>query len=123
MRVKDFKGYSLAFMLIWCLLLLADIWLSISPNVKQPVSFNQSDKFYHMLMYLILSSLPFLFSKRINRAVFFALSSMSLGIFLECIQFFVPFREFSLMDMVANEVGVLLGIVFGEKIYSLIWEL
>lgn len=64
----------------------------------------------------------FLFITKIDKAVFFALMSLILGIVLEGIQFYVPFREFSIMDIGANEIGILLGILLGEKVHNYLIE-
>ncbi|GAB6886549.1 hypothetical protein JCM13304A_00470 [Desulfothermus okinawensis JCM 13304] len=104
------------------ILVCADIWLSLWPTVTPPVEFNQCDKFYHMGMYFVLACFPFLFITKIDKAVFFALMSLILGIVLEGIQFYVPFREFSIMDIGANEIGILLGILLGEKVHNYLIE-
>ena len=115
MVVKGINRVQVILAILWVLFLGLDIWLSLSPGVRPPYEFEQSDKFYHMVMYFLLSFLPFVYSINITKATFISLVSLLIGIILECIQFFVPFREFSIMDICANELGVLLGIIVGIR--------
>jgi VanZ family protein len=43
-----------------------------------------------------------------------ALSMIILGVLLEIGQYFIPGRTFSLMDIAANSLGVILGIILGH---------
>jgi VanZ family protein len=113
---------SKVFSLGWVVLIFLDIWFSLKPHIELPLKFSNSDKFLHMDMYLVLALLPFLFLKRSNIAIYFAIFSLWLGIVLEFCQFYVPFREFSIMDICANEVGILLGIVLGDKLTHILKE-
>ncbi len=113
MRLKDLITSSKILQLIWYFCVILDIWLSLSPKATAPIEFKSSDKVYHMLMYLILGAVPFLFSNNLRKVVLFVIFSLSLGITLECLQYFVPNREFSLLDILANEVGILLALLGG----------
>ena len=116
MVVKGINRVQMILAILWVLLLGMDIWLSLSPGVIPPYEFEQSDKFYHMGMYFVLALVPFVYSINITKATFLSLVSLMVGIILEFIQFFVPFREFSIMDICANELGILLGIIIGVRI-------
>jgi len=116
MTVNGSNRVQMILAFLWMLLLGLDIWLSLSPGVTPPYKFEQSDKFYHTGMYFLLSLLPFVYSINITKATFLSLISLMVGIILECMQFFVPFREFSMMDICANELGILLGIIVGVRI-------
>ena len=116
MVVKRINRLQVILAILWVLLLVTDIWLSLSPGVRPPYEFEQSDKFYHMGMYFLLSLMPFVYSINITKAIFLSLGSLMVGIILEYIQFFVPVREFSIMDICANELGILLGIIIGVRI-------
>ena len=86
------------------------IWLSLIPGIELPCNFLNADKFYHMLAYLWLSALPFFAFSRPGSALTGALSMIFLGIGLEFVQAHVPGRSFSVPDMAANCLGVMLGI-------------
>lgn len=40
---------------------------------------------------------------------------MTYGVFIEIVQFFIPYREFSLLDMVANAVGLCLYFLVRQR--------
>ena len=97
-------------LLLWIASTLMVIWLSLIPGIELPCNFLNADKFYHMLAYLWLSALPFFAFSRPGGALTGALSMIFLGIGLEFVQAHVPGRSFSVPDMAANCLGVMLGI-------------
>ena len=70
-------------------------------------------KVFHSLGYLWLAVIPFFGFERFKTALVGAFSMFLLGIGLEYVQNFVPGRLFSVADMIANSIGVILGISFG----------
>ncbi len=93
--------------LVWFFLLSIDIYYSLTPTIPVPLPFDNSDKILHFFTYGILGGLPGLFSKTVRRFVFFVLLVMAVGTGLEFCQYFVPGRDFSLLDMTANNLGAL----------------
>ena len=83
------------------------------PQVKTPIDFSYSDKAWHALAYLWLSLLPYVGFEHKRRALSVSLLMIALGMGLEFGQHFIPEREFSISDIMANNLGVILGIVFG----------
>ena len=69
-----------------------------------------------MLAYLWLSALPFFAFSKTGTALTAALSMIFLGIGLEFVQAHVPGRSFSVADMAANSLGIILGIWLGRYI-------
>ena len=69
-----------------------------------------------MLAYLWLSALPFFAFPRPGGALTAALGMIFLGIGLEFVQAHVPGRSFSVLDMAANSLGVILGIWLARHI-------
>ncbi len=120
MTVKDKPITNKTLFITWIILFCLDIWGSLKSHISLPLEFNNSDKICHMGMYLLLAFGPFLFLKKESLSAYLVIFSMFVGIFLECAQFFIPFREFSLYDMIANELGILLGIVLGAKAHRLL---
>ena len=90
------------------------IWLSLTPEIEFSCDFVNADKVYHMLAYLWLSALPFFVFSRPGGALTGALTMIFLGIALEFVQAHVPGRSFSVADMAANSLGVILGIWLGR---------
>jgi len=90
--------------------LLGIIYLSVkSPNGGVNVQIN--DKVGHFIGYGVLSCNTFMVfcfkNKAITLQLLFAL--IAIGVILEWVQGFVPAREVSALDVVANAIGVALG--------------
>ncbi len=97
-------------LVIWIASVLTVVYLSLSPRIELPYDFDNADKVYHMLAYLWLAALPFFAFLNPKEALVATLSMIPLGIGLEIAQYYVPGRLFSLADMAANCLGVILGI-------------
>ena len=79
-----------------------------------------NDLFLHFIGYAILINSGLLAfgtkSKKIN--MFIYLFSYSFAI--ELIQHFIPYREFSLLDLMANALGLFVGLIIGLTILRLL---
>lgn len=82
-----------------------------SSKVLRLVAFTRvSDKLQHFAAYCVLAAIPaFGFERR--RGIAAALSMIVLGVALEFLQRLVPGRDFEWLDMAANTLGVLSGIL------------
>ncbi len=84
--------------------------LSVLPTPE--VDGLESDKLNHLIAYTVLTLLLVLSlpgDRRLPRGFWIALLSLLLyGVVMEVVQHYIG-RQFDLMDMVANAVGVLLG--------------
>lgn len=83
--------------------------------VKITTSVNESlnDLVAHFVAYLVLMcSGLFAFPHRMYIAKLFTVF-LTYSILIECIQYFLPYRSFSLLDMFANAAGLLVGISVG----------
>ncbi len=97
----------LILLLVFYTLLL--IYFSLA-QVENP-SFRgaQIDKLYHALAYTVLAIL-LAFTGRWKRNVFLIfLISVAFGLFMEVCQFFVPYRNASITDAMANGLGAIVG--------------
>jgi VanZ family protein len=92
------------------ILLLACLWLSLISN--PPGVFElASDKAWHTLAYLVLSlSSCIAYRKPPAPFVRFFLL-LGFSFMIEVLQHFVPNRQFSLLDLVANAAGLLIGMM------------
>ena len=99
--------------LLWIFSMVIVCYLSLAPRVEPPLHFSYSDKVGHALAYLWLSALPYVGFERKKTALFGSLLMIVLGMGLEFGQYFIPEREFSVWDMAANDIGVILGIISG----------
>ena len=86
----------------------AIVWLSLVPSLPE-VDFEESDKLGHLLSYgLLMLWFAVLLPDRKRRAVHAGLF-IAMGVALEFAQAGLGYREFELLDMVANATGVMLG--------------
>ena len=95
-------GYALVFTVVF---------LSItSQPVELDTGLPMQDKFFHALAYFALMAwFAQLYHDRFQRNMI-ALVFVFMGVTLEYIQSFDPARMFELADMLANTIGVLLGV-------------
>lgn len=101
---------------LWIISVLTVIYGSLTPKFEFPYTFDYADKVYHMLSYLWLSALPFFAFTRIEAVLTGALAMIPLGIGLEFVQAYVPGRSFSVLDMAADCMGVLLGMWLAPRV-------
>jgi VanZ family protein len=99
-----------ALLLLLLLELLGIIYLSLkSPNGGVNVQLN--DKVGHFIGYGVLSLNTFLVFgfKPIRKGILLIIGLLGMGAILEGLQGFVPGREVSGLDIVANSIGVAIG--------------
>jgi VanZ family protein len=117
-RIKNFIFYWLP-LALYCLLIF---FQSSKPSFEHLPHIPYFDKFLHFVGYALLGILFFrafrtmrLKQSRQLLILFSILCATLYGISDEIHQYFVPFREASFLDVIANT----LGSVFGVYIYSL----
>lgn len=90
----------------WCAWLVATV-LMLLPASSLP-SVDVWDKLEHAITFAGLMLLGlFAFSHRLGVAQL-ALCLVAYGVAIECLQFFIPSRSFSVLDMLADSTGILL---------------
>lgn len=102
-----YRGIWLATGWLWVSVV---IYLSLSPHPPEPLTFSHADKLEHGFAYasLALWFAQLYLSTRQRGVVILLL--VSLGITLEFLQGLSGYRMFEIADMLANSIGVLLGI-------------
>lgn len=113
----NWNQFRKSIILLWIISVCTVSYLSVMPQVELPFNFRWSDKLCHSLAYFWLSALPFIGFTRGNKALICALLMIPLGIGLEFIQGFIPGRFFSVSDMIANGLGAVAGIFFGQRLH------
>ena len=88
------------------------IFMSLSkPDVLLTFSYN--DLFLHFIGYAVLINSALIAygikSKKINIVIYLFAFSFT----MEIIQYFLPYRDFSFLDLVANGVGLIIGLIVG----------
>ena len=118
---------SLHFFPLWLSLgiglVVTVIFLSLMASPPKVVSFTFGDKIGHFLAYAVLMGwFGQIFSGRMA-LIFFALSFAIMGVSLEYLQGMGPHRQFEYADMVANTIGVVLGLLLTTTVLkgSLHW--
>ena len=113
---SDASFISRLILVLWVISTGAVCYLSLAPKIEFPIDFTGADLFYHALAYLWLSFLPFFIFQKIRKCLMYALLMILVGIALEFGQTFIPGRDFSILDMVSNSVGSILGMVCGKYV-------
>jgi VanZ family protein len=101
---------------VWFFSIVLVGWLSLTPRIEIPYQFSGADKLAHCLAYAWLAILPFFAFARMRAALAEAFLMVPLGIALELAQRYIPGRDFSVADMIANSVGVALGIIIARYV-------
>ncbi|WP_126375721.1 VanZ family protein [Desulfovibrio ferrophilus] len=101
---------------LWAASLAAVAWLSLTPGSDAPSLFPHQDKLFHLLVYTWLALLPMRgFATR--SAAFTGVGAVILfGAGLEVAQAFVPLRQPSLADLIANIIGAGCGAWLGVRL-------
>jgi VanZ family protein len=100
----------LAGVLFWlCVLVIS--WLVVAPQDELP-SVNLWDKAAHTLAFAALMLLCAVAYRQRFSLARIALMLFAYGVGIEMIQYLLPDREFSLLDMLANSVGILVAFPF-----------
>jgi VanZ family protein len=101
---------------VWLFSIVLIACLSLAPRIEIPYQFSGADKLAHCLTYAWLAILPFFGSASMRAALTQAFLMVPLGIALELAQRYIPGRDFSVADMIANSVGVALGIIIARYV-------
>ncbi len=103
---------------VWLLAICITTVGSLTPSASLP-ELNANDKSLHLLNYSILSIIPALTFGWTRKGILACLTMVVLGLGLEFGQLYVPGRSFELNDILANGLGVLIGLISGSMIRRL----
>ena len=88
-------------------LMILGLWVATS-KLEFDTSFNISDKIIHAVVFFGFAMLLDLSSSRHPFWLWKGLPLLAYGVFVEVLQYFTPFRSFSVLDMVADFSGIML---------------
>ena len=103
--------------LLASLLLLPPEWLF--PNYIEDLSELLSDKVIHIGVFTLWTC--WLSGQFISFLKIFFYTSI-FGFLIEVFQYFLPYRSWELLDLLANEIGILIGVIIAIK-YTSGWSL
>jgi VanZ family protein len=104
------------FYFFWALALPVLLMVSLIPDFMPMTIY--SDKMLHVSVFCLFLLGPALSYQRWRYVFLLASLLFAAGVFLEIVQSYIPRRESSLDDMIANGTGVLLGLTIGYLLRS-----
>ena len=118
MNLKNTALQLLAFRPLWQLGLVVSIIAIIylaTAGSSHSIQITFSDKFQHMLAFAELTVLARLGwpQASVSKSV---VALIGFGLLIELIQASLPYREFSVLDWVADAVGIAIGLAFARLI-------
>mgnify|MGYP005859179957 CR=1 FL=1 len=96
--------------------LLVILYLATTTLEIKPLQ-NSWDKANHFLAFFVLYVLLYYSHFKLSTVSCFLLL-FAFGVQIEIIQYFIPKREFSLLDVVADGIGLFLGVLF----VTFVWQ-
>ncbi len=100
---------------VWFLAICITIVGSLTPSASL-LELKANDKSLHFITYSILSIIPALTFGWTKKGVLACLAMAGLGFGLEFGQLYVPGRSFETGDILANGLGVLVGLISGTMV-------
>ncbi|MBM4200810.1 MAG: VanZ family protein [Gammaproteobacteria bacterium] len=88
------------------------VWLSVTPHPPQPPSLLTWDKAQHLTAY---AGLMYWFRQAFAAHWRWPVFLITLGVVLELLQSMIPLRNGDLVDVVANSLGVGIGLALGRS--------
>lgn len=127
---KIMKKSKLFFGFLWLIALILIVFVSLIKGfrevhflcfLKNWIPF--ADKAAHLVAYMFMAfTVTLFFRKRKLWGVYSALALCFLGTVLEIGQIYVAGRTFSIMDLIANVAGVIIGFSLAWIVISLLWK-
>ena len=87
--------------------------LSLMPPISK-INLNEKDKIGHFVAYTVLTINGLMIQKYQSKKMWLLFAFILYGGLMEFLQGFVPGREVSTWDLVANTSGVLIGLLFDK---------
>ena len=104
-----------AAILFW-LTLTVVFFLAFAPHVDVGPDFYQADKLKHAAAFWVLTAL---YRRAYGPAAFYWGAMLAVGIFIEVVQYALPYRDASIFDLLADAAGIWASRIFRyERIAS-----
>ena len=89
---------------LWCAIIAISYLATTSVDHKVQSTFN--DKFNHLIAFVVLSFLAHIAYPKVKKLKW-ATALFFYGLLIEAVQYFLPYREFSLLDLATDSVGII----------------
>ncbi len=93
---------------LWCAVIAILYLATTSVDHKVQSTFN--DKFNHLFAFIVLSFLAHIAYSKMQK-IKWAAALFFYGLLIECIQYFLPHREFSLLDLATDALGIIVYLI------------
>jgi len=110
--------YAKLWLTLGWLLVALIVFLSLWPKPPQPLEFEQSDKVYHVIVYMILMLWFANIYPQRSSQLQLSLGFFVMGVCLELLQGMTESRTFSYTDMLANGLGILLALYLAKTRFA-----
>lgn len=101
------------------LLLVIYTWLAVV-NMDDTYISSFSDLFTHFSAYIVLmNSCLIAYGTKPGKVIMFILLFLY-SLIIEIVQYFIPYRDFSLLDLLANGLGLITGLIVGLTVLRLV---
>jgi VanZ family protein len=111
--MHKFRYAKLWLTLGWLLVGLI-IFFSLWPRPPQPLEFEQSDKLYHVIVYMTLTLWFANIYPQRSSQLQLSLGFFVMGVCLELLQGMTAYRTFSYIDMLVNGLGIILALYLAK---------
>jgi VanZ family protein len=106
--------YAKLWLTLGWLLVAAIVFLSLWPKPPQPLEFEESDKLYHVIVYMTLMLWFANIYPQRSSQLQLSIGFFVMGVCLEFLQGITGYRTFSYADMLANGFGILLALCLAK---------
>ncbi len=97
------------------MMLMTVFYLAFAPQADVGPDFYQADKLKHAFAFAVLA---FLLTQGYARALSTVLFTLlGVGLFIETVQWFLPYRDASFWDLSADAIGTILGFWMWRKLF------
>ncbi|SKA65489.1 VanZ family protein [Desulfobaculum bizertense] len=103
-------------LILWIVSIIAISWLTLRPETVDDTAFKYFDIVQHFGAFAWLGFLPMRTFRERDTAITAAGAMIFFGAVLELAQIMTPTRDPSWLDMLANTVGVCVGIWIGQRL-------
>jgi len=96
---------------------VAAIFYLATTSVDHKVQSTFNDKFNHLIAFGVLSFLSHI-AFQTHQSINWAIVLFGYGFLIELVQYFLPYREFSLLDLATDLLGIVLYLIIFHPVFN-----